>query len=120
MVTAVTSGYTAIVTANGRVVPDELPPVYEGDTVRLAFDLRPFLGTDTVSGTFTLTDEPNDLTLSNSARINTNTGVALDATGFQPGVRYEIQLSATLTAGAVIAKRLYVRCADPRSSTDYV
>lgn len=119
MVTSVTSGYTAVVTANGRVVPAELAPAYEGGIVRAAFDLRPFLGTDTISGTFTVTDDPDDLAISNTARINTNTGVAFDVTGFKPGIRYEIQLSATLTSGAVVAKRLAIRCEDHRSTRDY-
>lgn len=110
MVSATTSGFTSVCTANGRMVPAELPAVGEGSVIRAALDLRPLLGTDTISGTFTVTDEPSDLTITNSARINTNTGVAFDVSGFKPGVRYTVQLSATLTSGAVINKSVAINC----------
>lgn len=108
----VTSGYTSICTANGRMVPEELPQVREGDTVRVAFNLKPFLAGDTISGTYTVTDEPDELTIADVSRWNDSTQIEADVSGFREGQTYCLQVSATLTGGSVINKRVRIKCAD--------
>lgn len=110
MVSIVTRGYTLKAIADGRLYPLLLPDVTEGETIRVALKLKAALGSDTVSGTYTFTDEPYGLTFANEARADTNTTVETDISGFIQGETYVIQLSATLTAGAVRNYRFQVRC----------
>ena len=117
MVSLVTPRFTCNARPDGSLRPDDLPPIQEGETVRIAFALHPMLGTDTIASAAWASD-PAGLVFANSSVTNSSRNAETDITAPQGAGAYTITASCTLASGALRKPFVRVRICGAEAS-DY-
>lgn len=115
MVSVVSPRFTCNARPDGTLRPDDLPPINEAETVRIAFALKPMLEADTVSSV-TWSSDPSGLTFANSSVTASDQTVNTDLSG-DVGA-YTIYATCTLTSGAIRKPYTRIRISGEQA-TDY-